>query len=129
MFFFKKNPLILRKIHSAGKEIFLTFDDGPEPDLTPQILDLLREFHARATFFVIGDRARQHPQLLHRLLAEGHGVLSHSRDHRYGHYFQGQESLRRWLAASLQDLEAQTGRAQKSFRPPAGVLKIGRAHV
>jgi peptidoglycan/xylan/chitin deacetylase (PgdA/CDA1 family) len=122
MFFFKKSPWIIRNIQSSQKDIFLTFDDGPDAVLTPLVLDLLREFGVQATFFVIGAKARQHPELIQRMLAEGHGVLSHSSDHRYERYFQGKRILKTWLSESLQELGQQTKSTQTSFRPPAGVL-------
>lgn len=122
MFFFRRNPLIIRKIHTVKPEIFLTFDDGPTKELTPRILDLLQEAQVTATFFVIGRKAQENPKILKRMLAEGHTVLSHSLDHRYDLYFRGKERLKTWLRESLQSLDLQTGLRQRAFRPPAGVL-------
>jgi len=122
MFFFGHERYVVRKIKTAQKEIFLTFDDGPDPDLTPQVLDLLRETKAHASFFVIGEKAQAHPEILQRILREGHSVLSHSLDHRYDLYFRGKDSLKTWLQKSLLQLEQQTGVKQSVFRPPAGVL-------
>ena len=61
--------------------IALTFDDGPDPRWTPQILDVLRRHNARATFFVVGARVNQHPELVRRILAEGHEIGSHGFTH------------------------------------------------
>jgi peptidoglycan/xylan/chitin deacetylase (PgdA/CDA1 family) len=122
MFSFKRSPLLIRKINTNKAEIYLTFDDGPDAQCTPAVLDLLREEGALATFFVIGDRARKYPALVERMIHEGHSVFSHSIDHRYRHYFRSRAGLKTWLTESLRDLEAQTKSQQKVFRPPAGVL-------
>ncbi|UYL09608.1 polysaccharide deacetylase family protein [Bdellovibrio sp. SKB1291214] len=122
MFFFRKSPVIVRKIHSAKNEIYLTFDDGPTEDLTPQVLDLLKEMNAKANFFVIGDEARKHPDILKRIVQEGHGLFSHSLDHAYRNYFKGTAQVKNWIENSLADLNHQSKQPQKAFRPPAGIL-------
>lgn len=122
MFYFRSTPGVIRRIHVQDKQLFLTFDDGPEPEFTPRVLDLLAKHQVRASFFVIGQRARAQQTLLRRILSEGHGVFSHSLDHRYDLYFRGEKPLSQWLKASLQDLEDITQRPQKVFRPPAGIL-------
>ena len=58
--------------------ILLTFDDGPDPDVTPRLLDLFDELAVRATFFVIGEKAARHGPILRRMLAAGHEVGDHS---------------------------------------------------
>jgi peptidoglycan-N-acetylglucosamine deacetylase len=63
------------------KVLALTFDDGPSPDVTPQILDALRARDARATFFVLGTHAERHPEIVERIRDEGHEVASHGLDH------------------------------------------------
>ena len=122
MFILQDSPYVIRKIHSLKKEIFLTFDDGPSAETTPQILDLLKVEGVPASFFVIGRNAEQNPLLIDRMIHEGHSVWSHSFDHRYFHYFLGKDHLRQWLLRSLEELAAQTKIPQKGFRPPAGVL-------
>lgn len=64
-----------------GKSVALTFDDGPDPRWTPQILDLLRTHHVRATFCLIGRQAKAHPELVRRIVAEGHALCNHTWDH------------------------------------------------
>ncbi|SBT50606.1 bifunctional polysaccharide deacetylase/glycosyltransferase family 2 protein [Micromonospora auratinigra] len=63
------------------RTVALTFDDGPDPRWTPQILDVLRRHHAHATFFVVGARVDEHPELVRRILAEGHEIGSHTFTH------------------------------------------------
>ncbi|NES15793.1 MULTISPECIES: bifunctional polysaccharide deacetylase/glycosyltransferase family 2 protein [Micromonospora] len=64
-----------------SRTVALTFDDGPDPRWTPQILDVLRRHHAHATFFVVGSRVDAHPELVRRILAEGHEIGSHTFTH------------------------------------------------
>ena len=72
---------VFRRHDNAYRKIALTFDDGPHPVYTAQILDLLREYDARATFFVIGSNAAQYPDLLQREAAEGHEIGNHTYTH------------------------------------------------
>jgi len=65
----------------AGSAVYLTFDDGPNPQYTPQILDVLRLHGARATFFVLGSLAKGHPELIDRIITEGHTVANHTWNH------------------------------------------------
>src|SRR5438132_3165838 len=65
------------RVLTAEPVVSLTYDDGPSPDETPALLDVLAERGARATFFVLTDRAEQHPEIVRRALAEGHGVELH----------------------------------------------------
>lgn len=72
----------LRWQFPAGeKRIFLTFDDGPHPDITPMLLQLLNQFHARGTFFCLGEAVEKNPALFHEILAQGHQVGNHSYNH------------------------------------------------
>lgn len=116
-----KDRGIVRRIQQKPEAVHLTFDDGPDA-LTPRVLDVLAKFNAKASFFVIGDKARSQKEILQRMTAEGHGVFSHSIDHDYRRYFAGPRALGEWLRQSLDDLAQTTGEAQKVFRPPAGIL-------
>jgi peptidoglycan/xylan/chitin deacetylase (PgdA/CDA1 family) len=104
---------------SAG--VFLTFDDGPDPEVTPRLLDLFDELRVRATFFVIGERAVRHRLIVRRMLSAGHVVGDHSWDHTYGAFFQPRPRLEAWIRRSQHQLEDVTGRACCGFRSPAGV--------
>lgn len=63
------------------KPVYLTFDDGPVPDATPLVLDILKQYKAKATFFCVGDNVVKHPQLFERIKAEGHTVGNHTHNH------------------------------------------------
>jgi peptidoglycan-N-acetylglucosamine deacetylase len=65
----------------VGKTVYLTFDDGPTPDLTPRLLDLLAQYEARATFFVLGNHAQRYPDLVRRSALEGHVLANHTWTH------------------------------------------------
>lgn len=90
MFYFKRNPFFLRqwykksliwRIPNAKAEIFLTFDDGPSPELTPSILEILKFHGAKATFFCVGENVLRYPELFNQILNEGHGVGNHTFNH------------------------------------------------
>jgi peptidoglycan/xylan/chitin deacetylase (PgdA/CDA1 family) len=106
---------------SGSPGIFLTFDDGPDPEVTPRLLDLLDELAVRATFFVVGDKAARHQPIIRRMLEAGHAVGDHSWDHAYCPFFQGRRRLEAWIRCSQRHLQDLTGRACFGFRPPAGV--------
>ena len=67
----------------ARREIALTLDDGPDPDVTPRVLDLLDRHGVKATFFCIGRKAQQYPDLCREIVARGHGVENHTQRHRH----------------------------------------------
>src|SRR5690606_11477594 len=102
--------------------LFLTLDDGPDPRWTPAILDLLAAHGARATFFVVGQAARQAPALTRRILAEGHRLGNHSYSHRHPWKMlpRAARSEVRDGAAAIADI---TGQAPVDFRPPHGRLR------
>lgn len=110
----------IRTVPNA-KNIFLTFDDGPDPKTTPQVLDLLKKLKVRATFFVIAERAEAHPALIKRILSEGHAVGNHSTDHRYRNYFKSVKETKVWISQSESRLQALIHGKTVGFRPPAGV--------
>ena len=105
----------------AGRRIALTIDDGPDPDVTPRVLDLLDRYDARATFFCIGDLARRHPQWIEAIVARGHAVENHSQRHRHTFSLSGPAALRREIAAAQQTLTELAGTRPRFFRAPAGL--------
>ena len=67
-----------------GKRVFLTFDDGPTKEVTPHILDILKEYNIKATFFVLGTYAKKNPDIIKRAYDEGHYIANHGYSHKYG---------------------------------------------
>jgi len=77
-------PSLLWNLPKTGNTLYLTFDDGPIPEVTPWVLALLKEYHAKATFFCIGENIVKHPGVFDQILAEGHNVGNHSFNHLNG---------------------------------------------
>jgi len=113
-------PRIVWKVETTEPLVALSFDDGPAPDHTPQVLEMLSKHRAHATFFLIGDRAAAHAELLGRLRSEGHELGNH--------YF----TIRSTIRASDEDFLANLTRTEeilslhgpiKLFRPPGGLIR------
>ena len=77
-------PSLLWNLPKTGNTLYLTFDDGPIPEVTPWVLALLKEYHAKATFFCIGENIVKHPEVFDQILDEGHNVGNHSFNHLNG---------------------------------------------
>ncbi|NME68397.1 polysaccharide deacetylase family protein [Flammeovirga aprica] len=73
--------LVWKKEASPSPVLYLTFDDGPIPEITPWVLEVLRKYNAKATFFCVGDNIRKHPSVYHQVLEEGHQVGNHTFNH------------------------------------------------
>lgn len=102
-------------------EIALTVDDGPDPEVTPRVLDLLDAAGAKASFFCIGRRARAHPELCRAIVARGHRVENHGNSHSWGFSTFGMARMRTDIAAVQSTLADITGQAPLFFRPTAGL--------
>lgn len=105
----------------ARREIALTFDDGPDPLITPRVLDLLDAAAARATFFCVAQQARAHPALVRDIVARGHAVENHSLAHSRMFGFYGVKRLVRDIGAAQSALADITGIAPRFFRAPFGI--------
>jgi len=107
----------------GARELYLSFDDGPDPQYTPALLDLLRHHQVRATFFLIGSKAERHPQLVRRMLDEGHRLGNHSWSH---------PDFNRLSLAGMMDEIDRTDRVLQAFdgvrhhgvRPPSGAFSL-----
>ncbi len=130
MFYVVKIPWWLKKLYSdltwdlpaVGKQLYLTFDDGPHPVVTPFVLDELKKFNAKATFFCIGKNVQNHPEIYNRILAEGHSVGNHTQTH-----------LNAWDTDKnlyLKDIEIAGRHIQSNlFRPPYGKITCKLAKI
>ncbi len=103
------------------RAVALTFDDGPDPDVTPRVLSILAEHGARASFFCIGERAQAHPQIVRAIVDAGHSVENHSDRHLPWFAFLTPRAMRREIANAQTRLTQLTGRAPAYFRAPAGM--------
>jgi peptidoglycan/xylan/chitin deacetylase (PgdA/CDA1 family) len=115
------NMLRLPEAAAARGEIALTFDDGPDPAVTPEVLDILDRYHAKASFFCIGDKAAAHPDIVREIARRGHSVENHSLRHSHFFGFYGLSALRRDLAGAQNIVGAITGRPPAFFRSPMGI--------
>src|SRR5579871_744426 len=124
MFYLVKTPWLLKKIYPSciwdivtqEKKFYLTFDDGPHPEATPFVLDELKKYQAKATFFCIGKNVAAYPDIYKRILQEGHRVGNHTHNHLNGwkvndeKYFDDIEQSKKYIDSNL-------------FRPPYGRIK------
>ncbi|MBQ8652282.1 MAG: polysaccharide deacetylase family protein [Alistipes sp.] len=119
----------LCRAESADKVVALTFDDGPDADSTPRVLDLLKRHGVRATFFVVGEQARQNPELIHRMVAEGHTVAGHSYYHLPQSTLWSSQRYTEELFRCNDVVARLTGLRMRLYRPPFGVTNppIARA--
>jgi peptidoglycan-N-acetylglucosamine deacetylase len=106
---------------AARGEIALTFDDGPDPEVTPRVLDVLDRYGARATFFCIAEKAARYPELCREIVRRGHEVENHSRGHLPTFALLGMGGMRKDITAAQATLTEHTGRPPRFFRPPAGL--------
>jgi peptidoglycan-N-acetylglucosamine deacetylase len=114
----------LPQASAARHEFALTIDDGPDPAVTPQVLDLLDRHAARATFFCIAARAERHPDLCREIVRRGHAVENHSHRHRHNFSLLGPSGLARELQSSQDALARICGRPPQFFRAPAGLRNL-----
>jgi peptidoglycan/xylan/chitin deacetylase (PgdA/CDA1 family) len=105
--------------------IALTIDDGPDPLWTPQILDLLRHHRIRATFSVIGKQARAHPELVKRIIAEGHSVCNHSMTHPQPFGARSPAAIQQQIVDAQEAIITAGGVAPRLFRAPGGDWRTG----
>ena len=102
------------------REVALTFDDGPDPHATPQVLDLLDRYAAKASFFCVGQKALAHPAIVREIVRRGHSVENHSQHHSSAFAFYGLGGLRREIQGAQRILAAIAGQAPRFFRAPLG---------
>lgn len=114
-------PVATRFI-TESKEVWLTIDDGPDPEDTPELLALLKQHGALATFFVIGKKVEQHRALVRRILSEGHTLGNHTFSHPAASWWAMPRPLvRREIALGNEVLLAATGQKPRWFRSPVGM--------
>ncbi|GAB4238964.1 MAG: polysaccharide deacetylase family protein [Ekhidna sp.] len=125
---FHKIPRLFRNWYSqitwsipSEQSIYLTFDDGPDPNVTDWVLNALKEYNAKATFFCTGRRVAKHPKMVERIIADGHGIGNHSYNHLNGWKTKN--------SAYIEDVQKgdlalkQVGVETRLFRPPYGKVK------
>lgn len=129
--FIEQPPLLYRILFPEGvwrikrkrrKVVYLTFDDGPIPEVTPWVLDLLDYYGIKATFFLVGDNVKRHPELLEEIRKRGHSWGNHTMNHLQGFKVMSHTYLRNIKEAD--DLID-----SPLYRPPHGIMRWGQAKV
>ena len=112
-------PKALWRMDRRERAVYLTFDDGPIPESTPFILDILRRFGVRATFFVVGDNVRKYPDLFQQIIDEGHLVGNHTHNHISG--------FRHTVRDYMFNVEKANAYIRSHFfRPPHGWMRLSQ---
>ncbi|MBQ4087647.1 MAG: polysaccharide deacetylase [Clostridia bacterium] len=108
----------------GDKVMYLTFDDGPSKKVTPQVLDILKKYNVKATFFIVAKNAEQYPDLLKRIAQEGHAIASHSYSHEFDTLYADTESFRSEIFAAKESLINIVGEEHFTdiFRFPGGAF-------
>jgi peptidoglycan-N-acetylglucosamine deacetylase len=115
--------LLAKRGNPAKNAFALTFDDGPHPEFTPPLLDILHQHQIRATFFLLGEQAQRFPNLVRRIASAEHEIGSHAYSHANFNGLPWRDAVRQ-IREAKDILEQMTGRACRLFRPPYGKLAI-----
>ncbi|MVP01989.1 polysaccharide deacetylase family protein [Paenibacillus sp. N10] len=127
--YYEQRGEIVWEVPSAGQVIALTFDDGPDPVQTAQILNELKKYGAKATFFAVGKRAERFPELIKREIAEGHEVGNHTYSHPFLTSNRTTDEIRDEITAAQKVLKSITGKSPTLFRPPGGYYHERLVHA
>ncbi len=125
-----KTPLIAKKLFpnyvwnvpTTNKELYLTFDDGPTPEITHWTLEVLKQYNAKATFFCIGSNIKKHPKIFKSILQEGHAIGNHTQHHVKGWKTPVDAYLEEVEKAQFQ-INAIQQTQKRFFRPPYGQIR------
>jgi peptidoglycan/xylan/chitin deacetylase (PgdA/CDA1 family) len=112
---------VVSRLATDEPVVALTFDDGPDPVVTPQVLDVLGAHRARATFFVLGERAARYPELIRRMHREGHTVGTHTQRHRLWFHFGSRTHIRTEIEDAIAVVAGILPARPTLFRPPQGL--------
>lgn len=119
-----KNWTHLPPAATQRNEVALTIDDGPDPQVTPQVLEILDQYDVKATFFCIGTKAQQHPDLCREIVRRGHAVENHTQQHRHNFSLLGPRGFMREIQSAQIVLQGITGQEPQFFRAPAGLRNM-----
>jgi peptidoglycan/xylan/chitin deacetylase (PgdA/CDA1 family) len=138
-FYWIKTNLLIKKIFrnyvwdipNTENKIYLTFDDGPTPEITEWVLQELQKFNVKATFFCIGNNIEKHPDIFSKVITEGHSIGNHTFNHMNGWKTSTEEYIEnsgQWSVISSQSENDQLKTANgKIFRPPYGKIKVSQS--
>ncbi len=143
MSFWVKTNYVIKKVFrnyiweipNSGKQVFLTFDDGPTPEITDWTLEQLKRYDAKATFFCIGDNIEKHPEIFQKVINEGHSIGNHTFNHLKGWetaneaYIQNVAKCSAALDLQIKNNGQPATGNQQLFRPPYGKIKPSQSVV
>jgi len=107
----------------AEKTVYLTFDDGPTPEITEWTLNKLKQFNAKATFFCIGKNVKNHPEVFQQIIDEGHSIGNHTNNHLNGWKTKKEDYLNNVSIAEKTIQQFTSSTTKRLFRPPYGKIK------
>lgn len=116
-----REPAYYNSVHTSRPILALTFDDGPHPQLTPKLLDILRQQGVRATFYVVGKNVEMYPDIARRIVAEGHEIANHSWSHPVLTKVSAAK-MNQEIESTCAVIERVTGRRPTTMRPPYGAV-------
>ena len=118
-------PTLVWDIPTKSKDIYLTFDDGPTPEITNWVLETLKQFSAKATFFCVGKNIEQYPSIFQQIVKDGHGIGNHTHNHIKG-WKASADSYLKDVAQAQEVINTQVQKSeirnQNLFRPPYGQI-------
>lgn len=120
-FYYEQRGEIVWEVKTDQKIIALTFDDGPDPKQTPAILDLLKKYNAYSTFFVIGKKATDYPEIVRRIVEEGHELANHTYNHVYFKSSSSPKQIRQEITQAQDAIHKAANVKPSLFRPPGGM--------
>lgn len=124
-------PKYIWDIKNSANKIYLTFDDGPIPEVTEWVLEVLNKYEVKATFFCIGDNIEKHPEIFQKVIQNGHSIGNHTFNHLKGWNFSTEE----YIENTLKCEKAITSNSEiknlksKIFRPPYGKIKPSQSKI
>jgi peptidoglycan-N-acetylglucosamine deacetylase len=134
-YWIKTNRLIKRvfsnyvwEIPTVENKVYLTFDDGPTPEITTWVLNQLKEYNAKATFFCIGENIQKHPEIFQSILQNGHSVGNHTFNHLNGWKTKSSDYIEN-VRLCKEAIRQQTTDNPKLFRPPYGKIRKSQASL
>jgi len=132
-------PNLVWSLPNSNKEIYLTFDDGPTPEITDWVLNLLQQYNANATFFCIGKNIEKNPSIFSKIIKEGHSIGNHTYNHEKGWNTNNKEYLNSVLKTqkiieklsnhSSNNSEVRSQKSELLFRPPYGRIKKSQTRL
>jgi len=121
-------PKAIWRMDPSVKAVYLTFDDGPIPEATPFVLDTLARYGVKATFFMVGDNVRKHPDIFRQVVEAGHAIGNHTYNHIGGLRWYSKKYLENTLKAQ-EEMDQWTMNSGSLFRPPHGWMRPIQYHV